>query len=464
MIRDPDDPVSYLPNQALRQRLVVTGVGLATLLVYTLSLAPSLSWGHGNDGGDLITAAAVLGVPHPPGYPLYVLVGYLWSLLPWPEGNLALGFNLLSAVCAAASAATLAAAVSKTASPMSGLLAGLTFAFGPTLWSQAIIAEVYAMNSLLLAAFLYVVLERRRGGGLLWGLNWSTHLTSILFFPLTWWWAREVIRSGRRWWRLLSGFLLGLSLFLVPPLLAAQRPVINWGDPVTPARWWWLVSGSIYKGYAFGLPLADLPGRLSALAASMIQNLTWPGLALCLWGFGRLVNRRRTLAAVLLLTVIAVSLWSIGYDTIDSYLFLIPVWMIAALLLGFGEWDLSRSMPVWHRWRWLSLLIPIALLFSGWSKTSLRGEREAVDFGTRIMAEAPADALIYTATDAHTFALWYYRHVEQQRPDLTIVDQDMLAEEWYATMLRAQDNRWPDQLAGRPRCKISLSGDLDCEE
>jgi hypothetical protein len=453
-----------LSSQGVSHWVVFVGVGLTAFLIYLFSLAPTLSWQHGTDGGDLITAASVLGVPHPPGYPLYVLVGHLWSLLPWPEGNLAFGFNVLSAVCAAIAAATLAAAVIQWSSLFSGLLAGLTFAFGPAIWSQAIIAEVYAMNCLVLAALLFVVLARRPGGGLLWSLSWSTHLTSIFFLPLAWWWGKDRIKTNHDRWHILCSFLLGLSLFLVPPLLATRRPVINWGDPVTPARWWWLVSGALYRGYAFGLPLVALPGRLSTLARLTVQHLTWPGVALCLWGIGRLWNRRRSFAVVLLLTAFSVSLWSVGYNTTDSDLLLIPAWMIGAVILGLGEWELNHVSAAWRRLRWLALLIPIALVLSGWSEASLRGEWEAAAWGQIIMSEAPANALVYSATDAHTFALWYYRHAEQQRSDLTIVDQDMLGEEWYDTMLRAQDQRWPDQLAGRSVCVLSPSGILACEQ
>jgi hypothetical protein len=80
------------------------------------------------------------------------------------------------------------------------------------------------------------------------------------------------------------------------------------------------------------------------------------------------------------------------------------------------------------------------------------------------MDQAPTDALLYTTTDAQTFALWYYRHAEGWRSDLTIVDQDMLAEEWYQTMLASQDPRWPDSVAGRPICIVSRSGVLNCDE
>ena len=63
-------------------------------LVYLATLAPDITWAYqGTDGGDLITAAYTLGVPHPSGYPTYVLMGWLFSKLP--VGTIAWRFNFL---------------------------------------------------------------------------------------------------------------------------------------------------------------------------------------------------------------------------------------------------------------------------------------------------------------------------------------------------------------------------------
>ncbi len=74
---------------------------------YVLSLAPGLTWAHqGADGAELLTAAIVNGVPHPPGYPLYTLLLQGWLALlgmAAPASDLAWRGNLLSALSGAAS-------------------------------------------------------------------------------------------------------------------------------------------------------------------------------------------------------------------------------------------------------------------------------------------------------------------------------------------------------------------------
>src|SRR4051794_26172736 len=80
--------------------ILALGVGVASLLVYLRTMCRTIYVG---DSGELAAAVHVLGIPHPPGYPLYVLLGKLFSMLV-PIGKPALRLNIFSAVCASASA------------------------------------------------------------------------------------------------------------------------------------------------------------------------------------------------------------------------------------------------------------------------------------------------------------------------------------------------------------------------
>lgn len=444
-------------------------VGIAAMVVYGLTMAPALTWSHhGTDGGDLISAAHVLGVPHPPGYPLYTLLGHVWGRLLAPLGSPAYYSNLFSALCSAGAAGLLTGLICRLTGPLEGLVGGLTFAFGPAIWSQALITEVYALNALCVAGFLAIVLNpaKCRLGGLVWGIGCTTHPSSALLFPLAWWRIRfdraEGLGAQLGVW--IAGLVSGLSLFLLLPFFAWRQPLVNWGDPVTVDRWWWVVSGALYRGYIFGLPLADWAPRAAALVQLLASHFTWPGLGIMLWGMYRLAKKDRSLFASLLAFLVPATLFAFTYNTTDSHLFLIPVWMVLALPFSVGLAEITPRRAGWRPLLYLALAIPLFLLISGWSLMDLHGDREAVDFGKRVMMEAPEKAVVFTTSDAHTFALWYYRHVERLRPDLTIVDKDMLSEDWYQTMLKAQDPDWPAGLKGRRICRVSVNGDLDCEE
>ena len=104
-------------------------------------MAPGLTWANGgSDGGDLITAVAVGGVPHPTGYPLYLLISKIFQAIP--IGSLAYRTNLLSAVCMASASLVLYTWVTwvlneqgSGSSQFAGLIAGLTFGLAPLVWS-----------------------------------------------------------------------------------------------------------------------------------------------------------------------------------------------------------------------------------------------------------------------------------------------------------------------------------------
>ncbi|MGD8719761.1 MAG: DUF2723 domain-containing protein, partial [Candidatus Zixiibacteriota bacterium] len=161
-----------------RERIleVAMGVlaGLAPLVVYLITLPPSITF---DDSGQIITAAAKLGISHPSGYPLASLVGQAFTLVPF--GSMAWRVNLASAGAATACCVMLffllrgifldMAPGKRVAAAASAAAAALAFAFSRTFWSQAIIAEAYALNALMLATVLYAAFNFVRSKDPRWG-------------------------------------------------------------------------------------------------------------------------------------------------------------------------------------------------------------------------------------------------------------------------------------------------------
>jgi hypothetical protein len=146
---------------------------LLALLAYLPTVAPTISWRNGgSDSGDLAAAVISLGIPHPPGYPTYVLLGWLWTALPL-GGDVAYRLNVLSAVGAALAAGCAAATVcvlavrggaAPTLSAIGGVLSGLALALAPLTWTQATITEVYAPGLAVVGGVsLYAGWRPRRG-------------------------------------------------------------------------------------------------------------------------------------------------------------------------------------------------------------------------------------------------------------------------------------------------------------
>jgi hypothetical protein len=132
------------------------------LAVYAATLAPGITFW---DSGELIAAVDSLGIPHPPGVPLYVLMARaLGDLLPM--FSRAVTVNLLSALCSAGAVAAIAALVARwMGSGWMGLAAGLAAGAGSTLWRNAIEAEVYAPATLVAVLVLYAADRAARADG-----------------------------------------------------------------------------------------------------------------------------------------------------------------------------------------------------------------------------------------------------------------------------------------------------------
>ena len=416
-------------------------VSLLALVVYTLTLAPDLTWAHnGGDGGDLITASYEGGAAHPPGYPLYALVGHAVAALP--IGSIPYRYNLFSAL-AAAGAAALVAWAAEESGPVPAVAAGLAFAFAPLVWSQAVIAEVYALTALL-AAIIVALSWRKRPRplllGLAFGLGLTHHLTLALFAPL-------VLAAGTRWakaqsvQRVITRVFIGLLIGVLPlaylPLTAHAQ--VGWGDASTPQGFWWLVSAELYRGYVFALPAAWIGSRIAAVAHTLASGFTWVGVAVGLWGLGKLWERDKWLGGASLLSGLMLTAFAVDYNTTDSEVYLIPALVVFAVWLGVG-WGAvmasSQRLVVRRGALVVMLAVPVFVLARNWSAQDLHADRAARNFVDGVMSQAPTQAIVVTSQDRHTFALWVGVLVEQRRSDLAVVDQDLLGYDWYRARLR----------------------------
>jgi hypothetical protein len=455
---------ALVPHRASPRPLVV-GLALLAglLLLYRATLAPGLTWAHDSaDGGDLIAAAATGGVAHPTGYPTYLLLARAWLALPL--GPLAARANLFSALCAALSAAVLAG-VTAGCCPgpprrglAAGLLAGAAFGLSPLLWSQAVVTEVYALHALGVTLILWTLplapppgLEapwRSRLAGLIFGLALGNHATTALLLPP---WLAAAARQDGRWQpRALANRLLGLAaglcVYLYLPLSAAGHPPVNWGAPSSWEGFWWLVSGGGYRDMAFGLPGAFVLGRVQSWAALLIRQFGWLGLAAAAYGLFMAPARGVRVKAVTGWLALSFSIFAIGYNTADSYAYLLPAFAAAATWLGLGAAAgldaAARLRPASAR-RLARLAgaggLAAALMLNAaaqWPRVDASRSVEAERYGRAVLADAPPAALIFTHGDRDTFALWYLHIALTERPDVAVIVEPLLGFPWYRDSLR----------------------------
>jgi hypothetical protein len=492
------DPGPHGARLALRsgrlltaRRLSILGVLLISLTAYLITLPPGLTWAHDSaDGGELAAAAFTLGVAHPPGYPTYVLLAHPFTHLTLP--NVAWGSNLFSALCAALAASLVTRTVGQeTQSVPAALGAGIALALSPLLWSQATVTEVHALNTLFAALLLFFASRSTRSthpwlapsAGLTWGLALGNHLSILFAAPLV---ALALRRQGKAAPLGIAATFLGAGVYAYLPLRAAANPPINWGDPRSLEGFWRVVSGTPYRHFVFALPIEHLPARLLSWLGLLARQFTPLGLPVALFGAVTLWRERRALISATLLTTILCSAFAIGYDTTDSYLYLLPALSCLALWFGMGIAALisrlaAGSPQAGRAAAILALALPLATGLIRLPQQSLRGDRSPAEFRSTTLLRAPPEAILVSQRDDHTFALWYYQHAMGERPDVAVVDSALLGYDWHAAQLLrnddiplqagqllagpASDLARAAQLTGRPVCLIELEGTgLSCTD
>src|SRR5437867_3806163 len=232
----PDYPRRPLSWDATTLGVGAAVVGLAFLL-YLLTAGRDIVVG---DTPELITAAVTLGVPHPPGYPLFTMLGHLFSLLPF--GPVPFRVNLLAVTCDALTVAVIFfTALRLSRSHLAAAIAALTLAVIPTFWTWSLVAEVFPLSNLLASVLIYLLVawheEPDRPGVLIAaffvvGLALTNHHTIVLLAPafcFVLWQRRAVLWTRPQLLAIcIAAFCIGLLPYAYVPWASAHHPAWNW--------------------------------------------------------------------------------------------------------------------------------------------------------------------------------------------------------------------------------------------
>ncbi|MEK7681852.1 MAG: DUF2723 domain-containing protein [Chloroflexota bacterium] len=438
------------PHPSGRTRGILFGaVFLSSLVVYLSGLSPTVQWG---DPAELATGAYTLGIVHPTGYPLYLLLGKLFTFLPF--GDIAYRLNMMSAVAAAAASGVLAlAVVEMTRRPVLAFVAGLSFAFTPVFWHHAMAAEKYSLHGLFVALILWLVLVWRRTGqaryfvllSMVVGLSLAHHRMTVLlapglvfaFFALGPW---RSLRP-RHYVAAAALFLIGPLLYLYIPIRDAANPALNIArfvgvDVQTPQGFLWYISGALFQ-QDLSLRPVDLWNHLELLGTSLVKEYSLVLVALALIGvYGQNLRDRR-----LLLTLALFFGANLAFDmvyqivNISDYFFvltlLLTVWaaegldlvitlLLDATSLGTILASIARRASAADLAHLALVPLPVILLLVNRPALDASSSYAARDVARSVMVSLPKDAVIFVLWPWAN--LWYVQSVEGLRPDVSVVD------------------------------------------
>ena len=456
------DPTQILDVLAqLSPALVFVG----SFIVYALTAAPTV---FGFDSAEYAAAAYNLGVPHPTGYPLYLLLGKLFTYLPF--GDVAYRLNLMSAFFSASTVTVvylLALLVSRRL-VLSIAIAGF-LAFSYYFWSASVITEVYSLHAFLNAMTIYLLLLWNRGGsakllygaGFIWGLSFGNHMTTaslgpaFAFLVVLGLWDQRI-----KWLQLFplaACMVLPLSVYVYLPLryLAGAVPyalghynaegVFVPTDTTTIAGIWSALTASQFGIFFLAHRGFEYVNQLGQVMFWVYANFLGAGLILGILGLIRnfMVDKPRLI--FLSLIFLANMLFFASYGAPDrSFMFLTgyivwSVWMADGIYLvltnienSFSkEWQRklvsalgSRARLV--RWETLSLLLAIIVLWVNFSYVDLSSFTIIHDRYPKMMNSLEPNALVL-AWWPDSAPMYYFQQVENIRRDVQIVDRFLIS-------------------------------------
>jgi len=447
--------VMIRPGLIIRTILTIF-LAISLMALYLSTMAPGLTWAnYGADGGEFIAAVATGGVPHPSGYPLYMLIARLFQFLP--VGSLAFRTNLLSATATVAAAVLVFQLMVKALPLLNGgpnylaaLASAYAFGCGPLIWSQAVITEVYGLHILFVILILF--LSSREpispgissyldlGLGLAFGLGLANNITTSLLLPLL---CSGLGGGSSRLYPVLrraAGLATGLLVYMILPLRALQNPPINWGNPRTWDGFLWLVTGGSYRSELLSLAPALVVERIRATAAILLDQAGLPGLILAMVGL-IFFHKASTLSRNTIWIMTAFTAFSLTYATFDSFVYLIPVCLGFAIWIGIGLAGTQAVLP--ERFIGFRSIVGLAFIIflvflAGNHRNLVDASRDmrAETFGREVLRRAPQNGIVFAEGDEAVFTLWYFHFALKQRTDLAIIATDLLQFDWYQENLR----------------------------
>lgn len=412
---------------------------------------------YSGDIGDLVTAAWVFGVAHPPGYPLFTFLGHLFThyipgSLP-PVSKMAL-ISVIASLVGLIFFYKFAFRVTKNL--YLSFLSTSILAFSYLFWIQAEIPEVFGLNNLFIILILYYSIlfyEGKKAKDLyllvfLCGLSLTHHQTILFIFPtvllLVIKHFKFVFLNPKRILIMSGIFILGLLPYIYVPIAASHNPVINWNNASNLNNFIKLISRSAYGDFAPPVFAVQLDVKYIIVAdyfKTLVSNYSYQIIFIFFLGLIRLFQKNRYLLFTLFLAFFLSGPFFIFYCAVyantEGHMGVIERFYVASAIIfmffvtyGFLLLNslLSRIFAKKYYVYLLLcyfLIIPYLLLVYNYPKTNLSTTKIGQNLVIDMFKSIPNNSILLLSGDTPTFNSWYMHYVLGFRKDIIIINSKM---------------------------------------
>jgi hypothetical protein len=457
--------------------------------VYLKTISPTVSFW---DSGEFIATSHILGIPHPPGTPFYVILGRIFAMIPGVQTALAV--NFMSAVTGALACLflyliTLRILVLWRGRPetswdkvtlyASAASAALASAFAGSYWTNSIEAEVYSPAAFIMAFTVWLMLkwgENAREPGsrnylllicYLLATSVGLHLGTVLVLPAFVFFALlidyRIFIDVRLITLVVFVGLLGLSNHLFLPIRSSLNPAI---DEASPERWVAFKNCLLRKQYKPMNPfLRQAPWSFQFgmfwryfREQWTVGALTWGGLLILVGAVGAVVHffkERKTFVlagSLFLITSLGLIIYMnfTDHEVRERDYFFAHGFFFFCIWIGVAYAYFMDRIRGWlesDKLSYIGMGALVALVLStigvNFRSHNRTGDYNAYDYAYNLLSTVDRSGMLFTNGDNDTFPLWFMQEVKGYRKDVRVLNLSLLNTPWYIWQLKHLEPRVP---------------------
>lgn len=467
------------------------GAGVICLIVYIITLNPTVTF---MDSGELAAVCATFGIPHPTGYPLFLIIGYIFTKLPFSSSPV-YNLNLMSAILSASAVAVFfylshlllsnlksttgvqtvkqkkekhkekrskeknlkeVSVFNSNVIMIASFITALVFGFSKTFWENALSVEVYPLHGLFLVLLIYysmkIYFNLKENNKKDWiilfillGFSFANHLTTVFIVPgiiyiyvLQY---RENLIFAKSLSRQILFVIPGLLLYLILMFRAFSEPYLNWSQPDTFSNLLYHITGGDYSQLMFSSSSVFSSNFKLFFNTVLNEFAIIPGI-ISLLGLIFLYRQNRIIFYYFVILILSCLVYSLNYNIRDLLSYFLLIYILLGLTFGIGFLN-SLIKLIKSRANFAIIAAITGTVLSGFTFVyNFSGNNESNNYAVEDVAlntlnELGPNSILMTYDWGYVYpAVVYYQQVSKIRGDVKIFNVKFLSVPWYLDMIK----------------------------